>query len=65
MIRKPELRNKFSKGAIKTSNKYSINIISEKMLNLYSEIIDNYKNINTEWKSKLKNFFTDELGKGK
>jgi len=65
MIRKPELRNKFSKGAIKTSSKYSINIISEKMLNLYSEIIDNYENINSEWKSKLKKFFTGELGKRK
>ncbi|MEA1940225.1 MAG: glycosyltransferase [Candidatus Caldatribacteriota bacterium] len=40
IIREPELRKKLSKGAIETSEKYSINTVSEKMLNLYREMIN-------------------------
>ena len=58
MIKKPELRDKLSVGAIKTSNKYSTDVISEKMLNLYHEIINNYKDNNMEKKNKLRDFLS-------
>jgi len=45
LIREPELRETLSQGALKTSEQYSINVISERMLNLYREVIAmrNYK----------------------
>ncbi|MBA7537984.1 Alpha-monoglucosyldiacylglycerol synthase [subsurface metagenome] len=57
IIKEPELREKLSLGALKTSEKYSINKISEKMLNLYREAI---KIKNSETKEK-KNFIKDIL----
>lgn len=57
IIKEPELREKLSLGALKTSEKYSINKISEKMLNLYREAI---KIKNSETKEK-KNFIKDML----
>jgi len=57
IIKEPELREKLSLGALKTSEKYSINKISEKMLNLYREVI---KIKNSETKEK-KNFIKDML----
>jgi len=57
IIRKPELRGKLSKGALKTSKKYSIDTISERMLNLYREVIEIKK---TKTKNK-KNFIKDIL----
>lgn len=58
MIRKPELRDRLSLGAIETSNRYSANVISDKMLNLYHEIINNYKDNNIEKKNKFKDFLS-------
>jgi len=40
IIREPELRENLSKGALKTSEQYSIDIVSERMLNLYREVIE-------------------------
>ena len=57
IIREPELRERLSRGALKTSEKYSINKISERMLNLYREVI---KIKNSETKEK-KNFIKDML----
>jgi len=57
IIKEPELREKLSRGALKTSEKYSINKISERMLNLYREVI---KIKNSEIKEK-KNFIKDML----
>ena len=57
IIKEPELRERLSLGALKTSKKYSINKISEKMLNLYREVI---KIKNSETKEK-KNFIKDML----
>ncbi|MEA3453441.1 MAG: glycosyltransferase family 4 protein [Candidatus Caldatribacteriota bacterium] len=57
IIREPELREKLSRGALKTSEKYSINTISERMLNLYREAIKKKK---SETKEK-KNFIKDIL----
>jgi len=57
IIKEPELREKLSRGALKTSEKYSINTISERMLNLYREAI---KKKNSETKEK-KNFIKDIL----
>jgi glycosyltransferase involved in cell wall biosynthesis len=57
IIRKPELRGKLSKGALKTSEKYSIDTISERMLNLYREVIKIKK---SKTKNK-KNFIKDIL----
>jgi len=45
IIREPELRERLSWGALKTSEKYSIDIVSERMLNLYREVIET-KNLN-------------------
>jgi glycosyltransferase involved in cell wall biosynthesis len=57
IIREPELRENLSRGALKTSEKYSINSISERILNLYREVI---KIKNSEIKEK-KNFIKDIL----
>lgn len=57
IIKEPELREKLSQGALKTSEKYSINTISEVMLNLYREVIEIKK---SESKEK-KNFIKDIL----
>jgi len=66
LIREPELRKKLSQGALKTSEQYSINVISERMLNLYREVITmgNFKEKEKEKKSFIKNiFFMDYGGK--
>jgi len=63
LIQKPDLRDRYSKGAIKTSHRYSIDAISEQMLNLYQENIKSYKNykkLNLEKKNKLKDFLSME-----
>jgi len=57
IIKEPELREKLSLGALKTSKKYSIDTISERMLNLYREIIAIQK---IKGKEK-KNFIKDIL----
>ena len=57
IIKEPELREKLSLGALKTSEKYNIDTISERMLNLYREVI---KMKNSETKEK-KNFIKDML----
>ena len=57
IIKEPELREKLSQGALKTSEKYSIDTISERMLNLYREVIEIKK---SESKEK-KNFIKDIL----
>lgn len=57
IIRDPELRERLSKGALKTSAKYSINMISERMLNLYREIIAIQKFKGKEKKSFIKNIY--------
>ena len=57
IIREPELKEKLSQGALKTSEKYSIDTISERMLNLYREVIGIK---NSEIKKK-KNFIKDIL----
>ncbi len=57
IIREPKLRKKLSRGALKTSVKYSIDTISERMLNLYREAI---KVKNSETKEK-RNFIKDIL----
>ncbi len=57
IIRKPELRGKLSQGALKTSEKYSIDTISERMINLYREVIE-IKNSKTKGK---KSFIKDIL----
>jgi len=57
IIKEPELRERLSRGALKTSEKYNIDTISERMLNLYREVI---KMKNSETKEK-KNFIKDIL----
>jgi len=57
IIREPELRERLSKGALKTSEKYSIDTISERMLNLYREVIEIKKSKTKE----KKNFIKDML----
>jgi glycosyltransferase involved in cell wall biosynthesis len=57
IIKEPELREKLSRGALQTSEKYSIDTISERMLNLYREVM---KMKNSETKQK-KNFIKDIL----
>jgi len=57
IIREPELRERLSKGALKTSENYSIDKISESMLNLYQEVIE-IKNSQT---TEKKNFIKDIL----
>jgi glycosyltransferase involved in cell wall biosynthesis len=58
IIRDPKLRERLSKGALKTSAKYSINMISERMLNLYREIIAIKKFKGKEKKSFIKNILS-------
>jgi len=54
IIREPELREKLSKGALKTSEKYNIDTISERMLNLYREVIKIKKSKTKEKKNFIK-----------
>jgi len=54
IIREPELREKLSKGALKTSEKYNIDTISERMLNLYREVIEIKKSKTKEKKNFIK-----------
>jgi len=54
IIREPELREKLSQGALKTSEKYSIDTISERMLNLYREVIEIKKSKTKEKKNFIK-----------
>ena len=54
IIREPELRGKLSQGALKTSEKYGIDTISERMLNLYREVIEIKKSKSKEKKSFIK-----------
>ena len=53
LIREPELREKLSQGALKTSEQYSIDTISERMLNLYREVIEIKKSKTKEKKKEL------------
>ena len=57
IIKRPELRGMLSRGALKTSEKYNIDTVSERMLNLYREVIKIKK---SETKEK-KNFIKDML----
>jgi len=54
LIREPELREKLSHEALKTSKKYNIDIISEKMINLYQEVIEIKKSKTKEKKNFIK-----------
>jgi len=58
IIREPELRGKLSKGALKTSKKYSIDTISERMLNLYREVIEIKKSKTKEKKNIMKDILS-------
>ncbi|GAJ03805.1 unnamed protein product [marine sediment metagenome] len=62
IIREPELRGKLSQGAIKTSEKYSIDTISERMLNLYREVIEIKKSKTKEKKSFIKDILSINYG---
>lgn len=62
IIREPELREKLSRGALKTSEKYSIDIISERMLNLYREVIEIEKSKTKEKKNFLKDILSINYG---
>jgi 1,2-diacylglycerol 3-alpha-glucosyltransferase len=55
IIREPELREKLSRGALKTSEKYGIDTISERMLNLYREVIEIKKSKPKEKRNFIKN----------
>jgi len=70
LIREPELREELSQEVLKTSEQYSINIISERMLNLYREVIamrnfkEKEKGEEKEKKSFIRNIlFMDYGGK--
>ena len=64
IIKEPELREKLSRGALKTSEKYSINTISEVMLNLYREVIEIKKSESKEKKNFIKDILAiDNEGK--
>jgi 1,2-diacylglycerol 3-alpha-glucosyltransferase len=54
IIKEPELRDKLSRGALKTSEKYNIDTISERMLNLYREVIEIKKSKTKEKKNFIK-----------
>ena len=54
IIREPKLRERLSKGALKTSEKYNIDTISERMLNLYREVIKIKKSKTKEKKNFIK-----------
>lgn len=45
LIIEPGLREKLSEGALRTSQRYSIDVISDRMLDLYREIIALFKNL--------------------
>lgn len=62
IIREPELREKLSRGALKTSEKYSIDTISERMLNLYREVIEIEKSKSKEKKSFIKDILSINYG---
>jgi glycosyltransferase involved in cell wall biosynthesis len=57
LIREPRLREKLSEGALRTSQQYSIDVISDRMLNLYREIIAIQKFKGKEKKSFIKNIY--------
>jgi glycosyltransferase involved in cell wall biosynthesis len=64
IIKEPELREKLSRGALKTSKKYSIDTISERMLNLYREMIAIQKNKGKEKKNIIKDILSiNKLGR--
>ena len=46
VVRNPQLREELSRGALKTSTQYDINIISDRMLSLYQEMIEQEKDRN-------------------
>ncbi|MDP2945009.1 MAG: glycosyltransferase [Atribacterota bacterium] len=58
IIREPELREKLSQGALKTSEKYSIDTISERMLNLYREVIEIKKSKTKEKRNVIKDILS-------
>ncbi len=58
IIREPELRERLSLGALKTSEKYSIDTISERMLNLYREVIEIKKSKTKERKNFIKDILS-------
>lgn len=58
IIREPELRGKLSQGALRTSEKYNIDTISERMLNLYREVIEIKKSKSKEKKSFIKDILS-------
>lgn len=62
IIREPELREKLSRGALKTSEKYSIDTISERMLNLYREVIEIEKSKSKEKKNFIKDILSINYG---
>ncbi len=62
IIREPELRGKLSQGALKTSEKYSIDTISERMINLYREVIEIKKSKSKEKKSFIKDILSINYG---
>ncbi|MDD5014858.1 MAG: glycosyltransferase [Atribacterota bacterium] len=66
IIREPELRGKLSRGALKTSEKYNIDTVSERMLNLYREVIEIKKSKTKEKKNFIKDMLAiDYEGKTK
>lgn len=62
IIGEPELREKLSRGALKTSEKYSIDTISERMLNLYREVIEIEKSKSKEKKNFIKDILSINYG---
>lgn len=62
IIREPELREKLSRGTLKTSEKYSIDTISERMLNLYREVIEIEKSKSKEKKNFIKDILSINYG---
>jgi glycosyltransferase involved in cell wall biosynthesis len=62
IIKEPELREKLSRGALKTSEKYSIDTISERMLNLYREVIEIKKSESKEKKNFIKDILAINYG---
>ena len=63
LIREPELREELSQEVLKTSEQYSINVISERMLNLYREVIaiGNFKEKEKEKEKEKKSFVRNLL----
>jgi len=62
IIREPELREKLSQGALKTSERYSIDTVSERMLNLYREVIEIKKSKTEERKNFIKDILAINYG---